>query len=70
MNQIAPEEWDRDRFRHEVVVAAGARLRKYDWFQGVCMDSIDDYYPNDFKEAVEQAVLDTMYYDAPNHGMI
>lgn len=38
------------------------------WFTGVCIDSIDDYNDESFDEAVEQAVLDTVYHDAPNSG--
>ena len=57
-----------EEFRQKVIVAVGTRLNKHDWFNGVCMDNVDAAFP-DLEEAVESAVLDTVYFDAPNHGM-
>jgi hypothetical protein len=57
-----------EQFRERVIAGVTTRLGKYDWFVGVCMENVDDCFP-DLTEAIEVALMDTMYWDAPNHGM-
>jgi hypothetical protein len=57
-----------EQFRERVIVGVKARIGNEPWFSGVCMDNVDDIFP-DLTEAIEVALMDTMYWDAPNHGL-
>lgn len=59
---------DIDFFRGEVAKAVKAQLGHYPWYNDVAMNDIDQFFPNDFDEAVEYAACETLYHDAPNNG--
>ena len=66
------EQMTYDEFRDTVVIIVKRRLKKYDWFRGVCLDEIK--YHNGaiistLDIACEQAFINSIYYDAPNSGM-
>jgi hypothetical protein len=53
-----------ERFRLEVASAVKEEIGNKKWFRGVCMDGVNETYPN-FKEAVELAIMQTSYWDEP-----
>jgi hypothetical protein len=57
----------REEYREKVLAAAKAKLKDYPWFSGVCMDDVDECYP-DFEEGVNAAYCNTLVWDAPNMG--
>ena len=57
-------------FQDAVVDAVTIQLEGHDWFTGVCLEGLDEFYlRNDLPGAVEHAYCQTMYYDAPNYGL-
>ena len=53
----------RDQFQDAVVAAVKEKIGAEPWFKGVCVDSVHRYYPDRMGAAVEQATLDTHYWD-------
>jgi len=66
--QYRPFNNDIDLFRSEVSKAVKEQLGHHNWFTGVCLDDINQFFPNDVDEAIEYAVCETLFRDAPNHG--
>jgi len=55
---------DLEQFRLEVASAVKERIGHEKWFRGVCMDGVNQEYPN-FEAAVDLATMQTEYWDAP-----
>lgn len=57
----------RDDFRAEVIRRVKSDIGHEAWFRGVCVDNVDDCYP-DLEEAALTAYCDTVYHDHPTQG--
>lgn len=58
-----------DEFVQKVVEAVKQEVGNEAWFQGVCLNDIDEYYEiGDLGGAITHALYETLYHDAPNHG--
>lgn len=57
-----------EQFREKILIAVKAKLEHEPWFRGVCLDDIDECFP-DLEEGIDMAYCNTLYWDAPNHGM-
>jgi len=57
--------------QEKVIAAAREKLRHEPWFRGIsCADMPDDSeIEKDFDGAVAGVVMETCYWDAPNHGL-
>ncbi len=47
------------------------KIENEDWYGGVCIDNMppDRDIDNDFESCVCDVLTETMYWDAPNHGL-
>lgn len=50
-------------FKKEVVRQVKGKLNKFAWFNGVCLDDIEDFYPDKIKDAVSHAESESFYWD-------
>lgn len=57
-----------EEFRQAVINRVKEMLHDNKWFGGVCLDGIEEFFPNDLEEAITHAYCETLYWDAPNHG--
>ena len=54
---------NRADFRAVIVREVAKRLWRKRWFQGVCLDGVDDHYPDDLAGAIQRATIETWYWD-------
>lgn len=60
------------KLQKKVLQAVEARLKDEPWFLGISLDQMpkyDDEIAADFNGTVDTIICDTMYWDAPNHGL-
>lgn len=53
--------------QQKVIAVVKDKLKKYEWFQGVCLNDFptDAEIDEDFEEAVERVIEETLYWDSP-----
>lgn len=56
-----------EEYRAAVLAGAKKELEKASWFSGVCMDDVNEFYP-DVNEGVIHAIINTHYWDDPSFG--
>jgi hypothetical protein len=55
----------------KVLAAANQQIKQEAWFRGICAGHVptEQECIEDFDGSVSSVVCETMYWDAPNHGL-
>ena len=56
-----------EEYRAAVLAEAKRQLQSAKWFKAVCMDDVNDYYP-DVDAGAVHAIMQTHYWDDPHMG--
>jgi len=61
-------EMELTKLQQKVFDEVEKNLKQYSWFSGVCIDNFptDERIKKDFEECVDDVMMETAYWDAPN----